>query len=418
MMGTIPEIKISARTSDTLEDRFLPDKMPLFSDHKSGPGRTGSEYKYALTHILPGDVNNRGTTLSNYCINATSAFRVIFACIIAFVILFTDTVTAQTGGFAGSYSRMGMGPRGMAAGNIFTSTAFDGVYAHYNPALASFSRSNQIDMSSAVLSFDRSLNSVNATFRLPPNAGINAGIIHGGVSDFDGRSLSGYPTDRFSINDYQLFVAFGLNINERLSLGMASKVLHASYFEDVNKPWGFGIDVGLVYKATPGLSIGFAVQDILSSLDWDTSDLYNTAGTSRKTDNFPTRFKFAASITLPETGLMIGSEFEIRSQSSDIIITELSTGTGLPRLRRNTDQVKTSSYQYRLGSVYNMHERVTLRGGLQILDFEYISESLQYSLGFSVHLPFDRFSPSVDYAAVLEPDGHSFMHVFALRLNL
>jgi hypothetical protein len=330
----------------------------------------------------------------------------------------TGIVLAQTGGFAGSYSRMGMGARGMAAGNILSTSDFDGVYAHYNPALASFSRSNQIDLSSAVMSFDRSLNSVNATFRLPPNAGLNAGIIHGGVSDFDGRSQSGYPTDRFAINDYQMFVAFGLKANDRLSLGVATKVLHASYFDDVNRPWGFGIDLGFIYKITPDIAVGIAVQDILSALDWDTSDLYGTAGTSRKNDRFPTRFKVAASFILPETKLMVGTEFEIRSQSSDIVITELASGTAIPRLRRSTDRIVTSSYQYRLGSVYHMHERVSLRAGLQILDFDYIGESMQYSAGFSVHLPFDRFSPSVDYAAVLEPEGISLMHVFALRFNL
>lgn len=348
----------------------------------------------------------------------THILRPALLILAAIAFLLTEAVTAQSGGFAGSYSRMGMGPRGMAAGNVFASTTSDGVYAHYNPALASFSSGNQIDLSSAVMSFDRLLNSVNVTFRLPPNAGINAGIIHGGVSNFDGRSQSGYPTDRFSINDYQMFVAFGLKAGDRLRLGVSTKVLHASYFDHVNRPWGFGIDLGFVFMATSNISLAFAIQDILSSLDWDTSDLYNTAGTSRKTDRFPVRYKFAGSLTLPDHKLMIGTEFELRSQSSVIILTELASGTTIPRLQRNTDRITTSIFQYRLGTVYNMHERVTLRAGVQILDFDYIEESMQYSAGFSVHLPFDRFSPSVDYAAVLEPDGISFMHVFALRFNL
>lgn len=342
----------------------------------------------------------------------------VMAMLLAGMLLLADTASAQSGGFAGAYSRMGFGARGIGAGNVFTSTAFDGIYAHYNPALAAFNRGNQIDLSSSLMSQDRTLNTVNATFSLPPNAGINAGIIHAGVSDFDGRTLSGYPTDRFSINDYQLFVAFGLRANDRLNLGFAAKVVHASYFEDVNRPWGFGIDLGLTYRLITGLSLGFTVQDILTSLNWDTSDLYGTAGSTRKDDRFPTRFKFALSYVLPNQKLMFGTEYEIRTQRSDIITSQVSEGTGSPRIIRSTDQVTTSSSQYRIGSVYHVHERFSLRAGLQILDFEYIEESIQYSAGFSVHLPFDRFSPSVDYAVVQEPDGVSLMHVFALRFNL
>jgi len=347
-----------------------------------------------------------------------STARMGWLMVAAFTLLLADTAAAQSGGFAGSYSRMGIGARGIGAGNVFTSTGFDGIYAHYNPALAAFTRGNQIDISSSLMSFDRMLNSVNATFPLPPNAGINAGIIHAGVSDFDGRTLSGYPTERFSINDYQLFVAFGLRANDRLNLGFAAKVVHASYFDDVNSPWGFGIDLGLTYRLATGLSLGVAVQDILTSLSWDTSDLYGTAGSTRKDDNFPTRYKFALSYVFPNQKIMIGTEYEIRSQRSDVISTQVFAGQGSPRILRSTDQITTSSSQYRFGSVYHVHERFSLRAGLQILDFDYIEESFQYSAGFSVHLPFDRFSPSVDYAVVQEPDGMSLMHVFALRFNL
>jgi hypothetical protein len=336
----------------------------------------------------------------------------------AVTLFMADAVTAQSGGFAGSYSRMGFGPRGIAAGNVFSSTAFDGVYAHYNPAVAAFNTGNQFDLSSSVMTFDRMLSSVNATFSLPPNAAINAGLIHAGVSDFDGRTLSGYPTERFSINDYQLFVAFGLRTSDRLNLGFGAKVVHASYYDDVNRPWGFGIDLGLTYRLAQGLSGSVTIQDLLTSLTWDTSDLYGTAGSTRKDDRFPTRFKFGLSYVFPNQKWMLGTEYEIRAQSSEVISTSVISDTGGPRIIRSSDRIRTSSAQFRSGTVYKVHERVTLRAGLQILDFDYIEESLQYSAGFSIHLPFDRFSPAVDYAVVQEADGVSLIHVFALRFNL
>ena len=46
------------------------------------------------------------------------------------------------------------------------------------------------------------------------------------------------------------------------------------------------------------------------------------------------------------------------------------------------------------------------------------SGSGHLSAGFSINLPFDRFSPSIDYAFVREPYGVANMHVFAIRMNL
>ena len=71
----------------------------------------------------------------------------------------------------------------------------------------------------------------------------------------------------------------------------------------------------------------------------------------------------------------------------------------------------------KLGGTWHAHERFTLRAGYRITDTQ-VTGSGSISTGFSVHLPFDNFAPSFDYAFISEPYGISNIHVFALRLHL
>ncbi|MDZ7659214.1 hypothetical protein [Fodinibius sp.] len=72
----------------------------------------------------------------------------------------------------------------------------------------------------------------------------------------------------------------------------------------------------------------------------------------------------------------------------------------------------------KIGSGFQLHERITLRGGWQVNDLSSIKQTNHFSTGFSVHLPFDLFSPSVDYAFVQEPNNISYMHTFGIQLKL
>lgn len=337
--------------------------------------------------------------------------------IIVLALSAADTA-AQSGGFAGAYNRMGFGARGMGMGNAYTAVFQEGTYAHYNPALAALTNQTQFDVSVASMSFDRTLNSVNAVFQLPPTAGINIGINQAKVSDFDGRTVSGSPTDTFSTNEMSLFMAFGLRPSNKLSVGFAAKFFYADFFRDVDNQFGFGIDLGLLYRVDHQHSIGFAVMDILSAYTWDASDLYGAQSSPKRT-NFPTRFKLGSAYNFIETRLLVSVEFEVRLEQAEIpVIEESQSSTGAPIMRTNRESINTNTILGRIGAVYFLHERLTLRGGWQINDFDYMGDSHIPSVGFSVHLPFDLLSPSIDYTYMREPEGISSMHVFSLRLSL
>jgi len=342
--------------------------------------------------------------------------RITFCLLVALLSPGASTL-AQVGGFAGEFTRIGFGPRGMALGNAMVAVADEGSYAHYNPALAARPDNGeiQLDISTSIMEFDRQLHNVNAKFRISPTANLSIGLINARVTDIDGRTASGFRTESLSTDEYQVLSNFGFRFSETIWGGIGFKINFADFANDVSTTTSVGIDTGIYAEVIEGLTVGAAIQDLFASYDTDTSDLFgDNAGSTEQ--NFPTRFKFGAAYR-PHTEWLVSTEYEIRSQSSDITRSVTELFEGVPTIRTVTDEVTTSSQFLRFGSSWMAHERITVRSGFQLFDLENDTESV-FSAGFSLHLPFDKFSPSVDYAFFREPNNISSIHVFALRLHL
>lgn len=302
--------------------------------------------------------------------------------------------TAQPSGFAGSFTRLGFGPRGMAAGNTIIATVEEGVYGYYNPALAAYAKSgSQIDLSTSLMSFDRSLNSLSGTFRLPPSAGLQIALLNANVTDIDGRTADGYFTGELDTHEYQLMTYFGIKIHEKVAGGIGVKLNMADYHTDIPNATGSGFDIGVIYKASEKLSLGAAVRDLLASYNWNSGELYGDESLGESTENFPVQVN-------------IGGSYKIQPE----ILIALHYGW----LILNDERFR----QLKVGGSWIVHERISLRGGWQVDDIENITVANRPSAGFSVHLPFDLLQPSVDYAFLREPNKISSMHVFGLRFQL
>jgi hypothetical protein len=324
---------------------------------------------------------------------------------------------AQSGGFAGAHTRMGFNPRGIGMGNALVSVTDEGIYSYHNPAHAADVLSTQIDISTAVMGFGRSLNSLSAALRLPPNAGLYVGVLNANVKDIDGRTSSGYHTRMYAVHDYQLFTSFGIKPGKNVRLGATLKLNFADYDKDVSASQAFGMDFGLLITPSEKLRIGFAVQDLFSETIWNTADFYGAAGSSNTSNSWPTRITLGGSYRTSEV-FLISLELEQQVQSSIVVDRSVETGFGVPvPFNRETD-ISTSTRKLRIGARHHIHERLTLRAGYQNGDLGYFEDNQRMSLGFSVHLPFDTMSPSIDYSVTREPGGISFMHAFAIRLNL
>lgn len=76
----------------------------------------------------------------------------------------TEYAYAQSGGGAMSYHRIGSNARILGIGNAYSAGSRLGIYPQFNPALAAQATFNQVDMSAAVMSFDRNLASLSVSF--------------------------------------------------------------------------------------------------------------------------------------------------------------------------------------------------------------------------------------------------------------
>jgi hypothetical protein len=324
---------------------------------------------------------------------------------------------AQSGGFAGAHTRLGFNPRGIGMGNALVSVTDEGVYTYHNPAHAADVTSTQIDLSAAVMGFGRSLNTVGTTLRLPPNAGLVIGVMNANVKDIDGRTSSGYHTRMYSIHDYQLFTSFGIKPGKNVRLGATLKLNFADYHEDVSASQAFGMDLGMLITPSEKLRIGFAVQDLFAETIWNTADLYGAAGSTNTSNSWPTRITLGTSYRVSDA-FLLSIEMEQQVQRSVVVERNVETGFGYPISFNREVDVSTSTRKLRVGARHHIHERLTLRAGYQNGDLGYFEDNQRMSFGFSIHLPFDAMSPSIDYSVTREPSGLSFMHAFAIRLNL
>lgn len=332
------------------------------------------------------------------------------------VLGFTASLKAQNGGFAGASTRIGYSARGMAMSNAMSAVTSEGAFAYYNPAQAALILGTKpTDLTVGALKYDRVFQSTGIQLQLPPTAGLAINILRTGVNDIDGRTQSGYPTGTFNIAEYQLASNFGIRLSENFNAGIGVKFGLAHYHDDLDNAVSFGLDFGMLYHAGEHLNIAFSVKDLFASYSWNAQDLYNLDQSKNVVNNFPTRLIFGTAYQTDK--FTISGDFEIQSYTSEVSKREVFLSNGYPTTITNTELVNTSSTQLRLGGSWKAHERFTLRAGWQLPDLTQ-SESWGLSSGFSIHLPFDVFSPSVDYAFVMEPNRVSNMHVFSLRLNL
>jgi len=336
--------------------------------------------------------------------------------ILGLLLLCTGSVLAQPGGFAGSSQRIGYGPVALGMGNAMTAVTSQGSYAHYNPAhSATLQNYIPLDLSVSSLSYDRIHQSIGASFQLPPSAGISVNLLRSGMTDIDGRTLSGYPNGTFDVSEYQLNTSFGIRMSTKLHAGFGFKINYASYHEELDPETSVGIDFGILYKISEKLNFGFAVQDMFAEYRWNSAKLYDLTESKNVINKFPTRFKWGLAYQDPV--FTVSGEYEVQALTSEVEQNETFIADGRPNLISSITELKTNAQQFRLGGAWNAHDRITLRAGYSLPDLS-DTNSWGASSGFSLYLPFDKFSPSIGYAFVLEPNRVSNMHVFSLSLRL
>jgi hypothetical protein len=265
------------------------------------------------------------------------------------------------GGQAGAFLRRSIGARATGMGGAFTAIANDATATYWNPSGLGQLRNAQIAAMYTILSLDRNQNFVSYAQPIGALGALGLSWIHFGVSKMDGRDTSGNPTGDFSDSEMAFGMSYGKTFAEVLSIGGTAKYLSHALAD--NKASGFGFDAGVLIKFIgipfSDVSVGVMVQDIASSVEWDTD--------SKREDEFPMNVRFGIVISPKVIPLNLAAEIE-----------------------KNGEQ----EIKYHAGGEYFLSKVLGIRIG-------YNDGSL--TTGGSLRVPVGTFSIQVDYA--FSPDA-------------
>ncbi len=323
----------------------------------------------------------------------------------AVLVMAASAAAVAQEGAAGAFTRMGFGARGQGMGNAL-STVMDGtISTYYNPALSAFQEGHVLHGSYAFLSLDRKFNQVSytqtiriydkeaAVYADEPGvqsiSGVSIGWINAGDATIQGYDSDGSPTDELSVFENQFYVNFGTRFSDKLAVGFNAKFYYSGLYEGITSS-GFGVDVGILYQLSSSLRLAVVAQELLSKYKWDTSDLYGPQRGNSTEDLFARIFRAGIGYSLPQNYGIVNAEVEM---------------------------IGGDSYLGRIGIEVPVVEQITLRGGVERLDFSDLGIEARPTFGFSVTQPFAQLDPVIHYAFILEPVAPSPTHVLSFAVS-
>ncbi len=323
----------------------------------------------------------------------------------------TSTASAQDGA-AGAFSRLGFSARGIAMGNALTASTGDDASPYYNPALAPNATGQRLSASAAVMSFDRELQFLEFTTPIGPSAGIALGLIHGGVSDIDGRDANGVRTQTLSTDEFGLFLSFGNRFADRLSVGANLKIYQSSLDDVIDEVRSFALDVGTRVEVTEALHVGVSASDLLAKYEWG-----QAGGGRTNTDYFPTRIRAGVEYTLLNDRLRLLGEYESRITRRDEQQRIVVPTTRGPQTRFETETLVLHDSRGRIGASYQLHEILNVRAGVDRLGVDG-PDGLRPSAGFGIDEQVGNLKVNLAYAIALEPYVNNTINLFSLAIFL
>jgi hypothetical protein len=340
-----------------------------------------------------------------------------FAFFIQILLVQPVSLWAQNGGAAGAFLRIGFGARGISMSNAISSVPEMGSNGFYNPALVAGLVQRNFETGTSVMAFDRHMHAASASFRLPPSAGLNLLLLNAGVSNIDGRSLSGYPTGSFNANDYLVQASFGVRSNKRLSFGASIKFLISNYHPEIANSVAFGLDAGILFRASETTMFSFVAKDLLLTHKWRANDLYGGQDQLEQNDYFPTTLLAGVSHRILDGKVILSGEVLTLIHENQFFNRVTNIDFNPPTSQIERENTTTAHVAVQFGALYQIHERFRISAGFAQRDVEF-SGNESFSTGFSILLPYDAFMPSIDYALSMEPNVRTFIHSISFRFHL
>ncbi len=304
-------------------------------------------------------------------------------------ITFSTQLLAEDGYYAGAFLRMGLGARANAMGSAFTGLAEGATASHYNPAGIPMLETRQMNLSYRFLSLDRNFNYIGFATGISPRVdeetgekalkgGLAISWIHAGVGNIDGRDFAGNHYQNFSNSENAFALSFGVMPTNFLSIGFTAQVLYNRFPNMGDKDatisdTGLGLDLGVMVKPLPYLTIGLTVKNINAKYSWKTDKLWEKD--IDKVDRFPQTIRAGFALRYPYPWLLLAMDIE-KNDLQDL--------------------------KYFIGTEVKVMERFYLRGGLNDgaptfgggFVFELMSRVTQIQYAF-VTKKYDAFSEHI-----------------------
>ncbi len=334
--------------------------------------------------------------------------RAAFTISLASVLLLLATPAVAQ--HAGAFARMGFSARGMALGNAVIADGSGLASPYYNPALAPLLSRQRLEASVALMTLDRQFQSLQLATPLRPRAGIAGGMIHAGVSNFDGRDRSGYHTGTFAISEYAFFLAFGVHMSRSLTFGAGLQLFRSDYHAQVPVALSIGIDLGMTFQVTDHLRVGAVAEDLLANYSWDTSQAHSGGGNT--SDPFPRRLRLGATYRLQQMHLSV--EYESRLSQAEVWRRTVEFSGGSLREVIRSEELMLHEYRFRVGAEYRFESAFAVRSGVTTL----ANGAWRPSAGFMAEQPLGEIAVRAEYAFLLEPFALGTMHLVTMSILL
>lgn len=221
--------------------------------------------------------------------NSCHRFAILYFCVILAIPHISIADDVGRGGYAGSFSRMGLGARSMAMGGGSVGLAGNSNAAYYNPGALVFLKGRHATATLNTMALDRRLTYIGYAQSLGDavhagepgriRAGFSIGWLSAGVSDIDGRNFNGEDIGTFSNNEHCFYFSFAIQPGPAIGVGFSAKLLYNRFPDltdtgDAISSRGFGFDAGICFVPVPALSVGVAIHDLRSRYTWDTQNLW------------------------------------------------------------------------------------------------------------------------------------------------
>lgn len=328
--------------------------------------------------------------------------------------------------YSNEFLQIGVSARSLAMGGAQVASVRDVTSSYWNPAaLTSITHKYQASLMHAeyfagiaqydYLGFSTPFGDQNQ---------LAISLIRFGVDDipdtrflYDANGALNYDNIQFfNAADYALLMSFGRDFSNRLKVGASAKIIHRNVGKFA-KAWGFGLDVGAIYRVDR-LTLGVLLRDITTTYNaWSHDadqirDIYSQTGNEIPLNTIE--------LTLPRVMLGLAYDWKLGGMLS--LLTSMDLETTFDGARNTLISSNAVSIDPRVGLEAGFKQKVFLRLGLS--NFQKIKDftgqqawDFLPSAGLGVALS-DKIQ--IDYALSDLGDASEspYSHIFSIKVSL